>query len=191
MGPFPAYCAHVGGLRCVDGSSLSVIPVPARDRGGTPFEVTLALRRDGESFGTVGERCGFHLAELARQLAAARADESRWPDPDDLFPGDHCHREPELFAFRYRDRDDVASTGELRCTLRTTAHWIGGQQGGTWRRARRAVVEAWGSGGRGVRAVLTSSELAGFLEELLSEAEQAGASYRELTMGTSLGLTRQ
>ena len=175
----------------MDGSSLSVIPVPARDRGGTPFEVTLQLERDGEMFGAVGERCGFFLAEAARRLAEARADETRWPDPDDRFPAAEGCREPELFAFRYRDRGDLASTGELRCTLRTTAYWIGAQRVGRWRRARRAVLEAWGSGGRGVRAVLTSGELANFLEELLIEAEQAGASYRELTMGTSVGLTRR
>jgi hypothetical protein len=190
MGSFPAYCAHVGGLRCVDGSSLAVIPVPALDRGGTPFEVTLQLERDGESFGTVGQRCGFFLAEVARRLAAARAQESGWPD-EDRFPSDRSQRELELFAFRYRDRGDLASTGELRCTLRTTAYWVGAQEGGRWRRARRAVLEAWGAGGRGVRAVLTSSELADFLDELLDEAAQAGASYRELTMGTSVGLTRR
>jgi hypothetical protein len=37
--------------------------------------------------------------------------------------------------------------------------------------ARRAIVEAWGAGGHGVRAVLTSAELAGFLSELLAEAD--------------------
>ncbi|MFP3968392.1 hypothetical protein SMC26_39265 [Actinomadura fulvescens] len=165
-----------------------MVPVASLDRGGTPYEVTLELRRDGDSFGAVGERCGYFLAELAERVAAARAGGSpqaaAWPDPDDRFPDPPPSaggtREPELFAFRYRDRGDVASTGELRCALRTSSVWIE-RQGtglGVWRVARRAVIEAWGSGGRGVRAVLTSAELHDFLTELLADAERAGASYR-------------
>ncbi|HEX2312489.1 MAG TPA: hypothetical protein VHJ17_02070, partial [Thermomonospora sp.] len=139
-------------------------------------------------------------------LAAARADDSpeaaRWPDPDDRFPQPavpghapraHCRctgaaGDPELFSFRYRDRVDVASTGELRCAVRTSSVWLPGPDvqpdawapapdgsQGRWRLARRAVLEAWGAGGRGVRAVLTSAELAAFLATLLAEAErQAG-----------------
>ncbi|MEU5880261.1 hypothetical protein [Spirillospora sp. NPDC047279] len=173
----------------MDGSSLAVVPVASLDRGGTPYEVTLELRRDGDSFGAVGERCGYFLADLAARLVAARADGSPqaagWPDPDDRFPDPPPHadgvRDPELFAFRYRDRGDVASTGELRCALRTSSVWIEREHAGQgfWRLGRRAVVEAWGSGGRGVRAVLTSAELSGFLDELLTEAERAGASYRD------------
>ncbi|MFC4050348.1 hypothetical protein ACFOY4_11685 [Actinomadura syzygii] len=169
------------GLRCLDGSDLAVVPVASLDRGGNPFEVTLELRRDGDSFGSVGERCGYFLADLARRVAEARTDGSaqaaRWPDPDDRFPdpspGDPS-REPELFAFRYRDRGDVISTGELRCALRTSSMWLGGQQSaaGRWRVARRAVLEAWGAGGRGVRAVLTSADLARFLAELLAQADR-------------------
>lgn len=174
------------GLRCLDGSALAVVPVASLDRGGTPFEVTLELWRDGDAFGAVGERCGYFLAGLAARVAAARADGSpqaaRWPEPDDRFPdpalGDTA-REPELFAFRYRDRGDVVSTGELRCSLRTSSLWVGRQQSaaGRWRVARRAVVEAWGSGGRGVRAVLTSAELARFLADLLAEADRARAGH--------------
>ncbi|XRQ11755.1 hypothetical protein ACN3XK_12970 [Actinomadura welshii] len=207
----------VTGLRCVDGSDLAVVPVASLDRGGNPFEITLELWRDGDSFGAVGERCGYFLADLAARVAAARADGSpqaaRWSDPDDRFPepcpggceasaagseapgnvapgndacgggayrGDGYHgvraREPELFAFRYRDRGDVVSTGELRCTLRTSSLWVGPQRSaaGRWRVARRAVLEAWGTSGRGVRAVLTSAELARFLAGVLAEAERAG-----------------
>ncbi|SNR50524.1 hypothetical protein [Actinomadura mexicana] len=174
------------GLRCLDGSDLAVVPVASLDRGGTPFEVTLELWRDGDSFGAVGERCGYFLAGLAARVATARADGSpqaaRWPDPADRFPdpvpGDTA-REPELFAFRYRDRGDVMSTGELRCSLRTSSMWVGRQQSaaGRWRVARRAVVEAWGASGRGVRAVLTSAELARFLADLLAEAERARAGH--------------
>ncbi|TDB88558.1 hypothetical protein E1264_10995 [Actinomadura sp. KC216] len=170
------------GLRCLDGSDLAVVPVASLDRDGTPFEVTLELWRDGDSFGAVGERCGYFLADLAARVAAARADGSpqsvRWPDPDDRFPeppGGGAAREPELFSFRYRDRGDVVSTGELRCALRTSSMWVGRQQSaaGRWRIARRAVIEAWGASGRGVRAMLTSADLARFLADLLAEAERS------------------
>lgn len=186
--------------------------MPSCDRGGTPFEITLELERDGAPFGSVGERCGHALASLSRLLTAARSEGSpqatAWPDPDDRFPdppleralratgcghdlGPHLPKERELFAFRCRDRGDLASTGELRCSLRTSCCWIALQSRagdavngtGQWRVARRAVLEAWGASGRGVRAVLTSSELAGFLTELLREAERAGASYRDLIDG--------
>ncbi|SEG45695.1 hypothetical protein SAMN04489712_105318 [Thermomonospora echinospora] len=209
----------MGSLRCTDGSSLTVVPVAERDRGGTPYEVTLELRRDGRRFGVVGQRCGHLLAVVADRLAAARADGSpealRWPDPDDRFPvppagrsyvvppqaghprGTHTARcpcegrgagvpgqppaDPELFSFRYRDRVDLPSTGELRCSVRTSAVWLPGPADpgappsslrGRWRVARRAIVEAWGDDGGGVRAVLTSAELAGFLSGLLAEAER-------------------
>jgi hypothetical protein len=245
----------VAELRCVDGSLLRVDPVPCRDRGGVPYEITLELRRDGAPFGSVGERCGYLLATIAVRLVASRGAGSPqarcWPDPDDRFPDpfpfpfpvpatdgaldpyprhpnpQHAdqrqpdprqpnpprtyppllssRRELELFAFRRRDRDDAAGTGELRCTLRTIATWMarpaaagsgedprhgrdlsanGGA--GRWRLARRAVMEAWGSAGDGVRAVLTSAQLAVFLAEVLDEAERAGASYRDLMRTTPL-----
>ncbi|GAA1569824.1 hypothetical protein GCM10009678_60690 [Actinomadura kijaniata] len=187
----------MGWIRCLDGTSLGVLPVPSRDRGGTPFEVTLELRRDGDPFGAVGERCGYFLAALAEQVAAARSDGSpqaaRWPDPDDRFPEPAgAGREPELFAFRYRDRGDVASTGELRCALRTSSMWVGPRDPrraveGRWRLARRAVLDAWGAGGHGVRAVLTSAALARFLDDLLVEAERAGVGYRAVHRGSSPG----
>jgi hypothetical protein len=188
----------VAELRCVDGSRLEVIMVPSRDRGGTPYEVTLELRRDGRSFGAVGERCGYFLATLARRVSAARVDGSpearSWPDGADRFPdpapadagtpgGDRLvSREPELFAFRRRERTDTAGAGELRCTLRTSCVWLSGpgDRGGEWRRSRRAVVEAWGSDGHGVRAVLTSEELADFLSTLVYEARRVGADYRDV-----------
>lgn len=199
----------MGALRCVDGSTLLVIPVPSHDRGGTPYEITLEPQRDGAPFGSVGERCGHVLAALSRLLAAARCDGSpqatAWPDCDDRFPdppldralratgcghdlGPYLPKERELFAFRYRDRGDLASTGELRCSLRTSCCWITPQgradKGvGQWRIARRAVLEACGASGRGLRAVLTSGDLPGFLGEPLHEAERAGASYRDLIDG--------
>jgi hypothetical protein len=224
----------VRGLRCVDGSSLVIIPVPSHDRRGTPYEITLELMRDGGRFGVVGERCGHALAALSRLLAAARSDDSpqasAWPDLDDRFPdppldralratgcrhdlSGYLPKERELFAFRCRDRGDLASTGELRCALRTSCCWVaardrpehrgperggsayGGPErggsaygesmgaGGQWRVARRAVLDAWGASGRGVRAVLTSGELSAFLAELLGEAERVGAGYRDLMEG--------
>jgi hypothetical protein len=195
----------VGELRCADGSQLDVIPVPARDRDGTPYEITLRLTRDGDAFGSVGERCGYFLATLARRLEDARRAGSpqarAWPDEDDRFPdpplqaalrtcdaGRLLPREPELFAFRHRDRGDLETDGELRCALRTSSAWLHGRaaHGGGWRLSRRAVVEAWGAGGGGVRAVLTSAELARFLDALVREARQAGADYRDVLVSSSV-----
>ncbi|WP_326825674.1 hypothetical protein OHA77_25570 [Streptosporangium sp. NBC_01639] len=141
------------------------------DSVGLPYEVTLELHRDGTLYGTVGERCGWLLVRLARGVARARADHgARWSDPDDRFPD-----EEELFAFRYRTRNGVVSGGELRCQLRTIPIWTPARRGaaGEWRLTRRAFVEAWGGGGGvGLRAVLTSAELAAFVEALITEAEE-------------------
>src|SRR5215470_5927212 len=101
-------------------------------------------------------------------------------------PDDH-----EFFVLRSRDRVDPPGTGELRCVLRSSAVWLGDCAGigqrtpprqragqrpsarppagghGSWRLTRRAVIEAWGTGGVGVRAVLTSAELMAFLDTVL------------------------
>ncbi|MFI6817397.1 hypothetical protein ACIBG7_33715 [Nonomuraea sp. NPDC050328] len=145
----------------MDGSYLTVTPVPCKDSVGVPYEITLALHRDGSPYGTVGERCGWFLARLARGVDEARAEAS-WPDPEDRFPDDG-----ELFAFRYRTRLGSPG-GELRCQLRTIPIW---QPEGRWLLTRRAYLEAWGTQGVGLRAVLSSSELAAFVGELLAEAE--------------------
>src|SRR5260370_3461447 len=79
----------MGKLRCVDGSVLTVVAVACRDRTGTPYEVTLDLRRGRKRFASVGERCGFRLSRLAASVTAAREDPEQaaaWPDPDDRFP---------------------------------------------------------------------------------------------------------
>jgi len=138
------------------------------------------------------------------RLAAARAEGSpqahAWPDEDDRFPDpplqlalsargarDLMPREPELFTFRHRERGDAVSTGELRCTVRTSSTWLHAHDyPGEWRLRRRAVVEAWGTKGDGVRAVLTSGELAGFLAALVSEAFRAGADYRDVFASSSV-----
>lgn len=161
----------------MDGSYLTISPVLCRDSTGVPYEVTLELHRDGVPYGTVGERCGWFLARLARGVEEARADDGpqaeAWPDPEDRFPGD----EGELFAFRYRARTDVVGGGELRCRLRTIPSWIpsegcGGAAPGEWRLTRRAFLEAWGSGGVGLRAELTSAQLAALVRGLVGEAEK-------------------
>ncbi|GGO67578.1 hypothetical protein GCM10012289_24330 [Nonomuraea cavernae] len=163
----------VGGLRCVDGSFLTVTPVACTDSVGAPYEITLELRRDGTPYGTVGERCGWVLARVARGVDEARqgrGEARRWSDPDDRFPDEAP--DSELFSFRYRTRSGTVGGGELRCQLRTIPMWVPGRERpGTWRLTRRAFVEAWGAGGVGMRAVLTSAELASFVRELVDEAE--------------------
>ncbi|WP_308250913.1 hypothetical protein [Nonomuraea rhizosphaerae] len=163
----------MGGLRCVDGSYLTVTPVACTDSVGIPYEVMLELRRDGRPYGIVGERCGWLLERLAHGVSRARAGQGDWPDPDDRFPDDlhddSGDRGGELFSFRHRTRSGATGGGELRCQLRTIPIWLSDQ--GRWRVTRRAYVEAWGSSGVGMRAVLTSSELATFVETLVGEAE--------------------
>src|SRR5260370_18289830 len=79
----------MGALRCVDGSVLTVVAVACRDQTGTPYEITLDLRRGRKPFASVGERCGFRLSQLAASVTAAREDPQQaaaWPDPHDRFP---------------------------------------------------------------------------------------------------------
>src|SRR6266702_1227638 len=204
----------MGELRCVDGSLLGVAAIPCRDQAGRPYDVTLRLVLDRRPFAIVGQRCGHQLAALAARVRAAREDPEQaccWPDPDDRFPvpgetggrGGSLSRlqpsEREYFTLRSRDRGDLPGGGEIRCLLRSSAHWhpggpapgspapgssasaapapgspvpgssapggsapgctrAGGAAPGYWRLSRRAVLEAWGDSGTGVRAVLTSAE---------------------------------
>src|SRR6266568_9569702 len=202
----------MGELRCVDGSLLGVAAIPCRDQAGRPYDVTLRLVLDRRPFAIVGQRCGHQLAALAAQVRAAREDPEQaccWPDPDDRFPvpgetggrGGSLSRlqpsEREYFTLRSRDRGDLPGGGEIRCLLRSSAHWhpggpapgspapgssapggsapgctrAGGAAPGYWRLSRRAVLEAWGDSGTGVRAVLTSAELVTFLDTVLSEPD--------------------
>jgi hypothetical protein len=117
---------------------------------------------------------------------AAPARASRGGRTADYLPGDH-----EYFALRSRDRGDPPGPGELRCVLRSSAVWLGDCAGvghharvtpraggaghGGWRLTRRAVIEAWGSGGVGVRAVLTSAELVAFLNTVVRGMAGAAA----------------
>jgi hypothetical protein len=182
-------------LTCVDGSVLSVLPDPCLGRDGTPFEVTLRLLRDGRELGAVGERCGFFLAAAAARLRAAgpgrfpagsvegglrawAADEDLDPDAAWASLSRYLPRERELFAFRSRDPDDLSVAGELRAGLREERSWVRQDGSGRWQVRCRAVVEAWGAGGTGVRAVLDSAALQEFLDRLLAEcAAVVGASY--------------
>jgi len=136
-------------LRCVDGSVLSVAAIACWDRTGQPYEITLELARNSMPFAAVGERCGYQLAQLADRVRAALRDPelaALWPDPADRFPGparlhDYRPGESEYFTLRSRDRSDLAGSGELRCTLRSSADWIGECAGAGGRQAPRQ--RAW------------------------------------------------
>lgn len=167
----------MGGVRCLDGSYLTVTPVPFRDGDGVPYEVTLELHRDGVPYGTVGERCGWLLAGLAGGGAGTRGG-GRWTaSGGDLsglpgLPG--LPDDEELFVLRYRTRGEIVGGGELRCRLRTVAIWVPGWRGarGRWRLDARAFLETRDRGRAGMRAVLTSAELGAFMGALVAEARE-------------------
>lgn len=190
-------------VRCVDSSVLQVQPVPVLDRDGLPYEVSLRLLRDGERFGEVGERCGYFLASTASRLRAARAAA---PVPADAFPASaleaglrawvvdegqdvealwpvlqrYLPRDRELFAFRSRDPDDLTAVGELRVLLDVERKWAVGPDSasaGHWRLRPVADLRAWGAGGIGVRAVLTSDSFLFFLETLVQDFATVGVCY--------------
>ncbi|MEX2291295.1 MAG: hypothetical protein WD794_13345 [Mycobacteriales bacterium] len=184
-------------VTCTDGSVLTVVPVPCLDRSKVPYEVTLRMLRHGVPFGEVGQRCGFLLASTALRLRAARETDQEFPagaleaglrawaadadtDADQAWRAfqHYVPRERELFSFLSRDPDDVCASGELRVWVRDVRTWLqpgadGGR--GRWRLRRHAVLDAWGSDGVGVRAVLCSDELLALLEQLLTECAAVGA----------------
>lgn len=89
-------------------------------------------------------------------------------------------RERSLFSFRRRDPDDPARAGELRCSLRTSKIWVDGASGsGHWKLRERALLDAWGDGGRGVRASLTAPELLAWIRALLVKADAIGITYTD------------
>jgi hypothetical protein len=55
---------------------------------------------------------------------------------------------------------------------------------GRWHVTRRAFIEAWGDGGVGVRAVLTSAELVAFLDTVLREPENPESAGTDDSAGT-------
>jgi hypothetical protein len=146
-----------------------------------------------------------------------------WPDPDDRFPEPGQPGSPgrvwgpefrpgerEYFSLRSRERSDPPGSGELRCVLRDSAEWRNeqwpsGREGHPgavrpgsglspgWSLTRRAVIEAWGADGIGLRAVLTSAELVTFLDTVLREpggvavAASASAAVKATTAGMTPG----
>ena len=165
-------------VTCVDGSVLTVLAVPVLDRDGAPYEMTLRLLRDGVPFGEVGERCGWFLTGAIERLRAdgqvpestlehgVRAAGADWAQ---LAP--HLPRDRELFAFLAREPDDLPGAGELRVRLRTVRTW----SGRGWQVRHDALLEAWGDGGTGVRAVLDRQALLALLEPLAPGAHGSGA----------------
>ena len=185
---------------CVDGSVLTLLPVPKRDRSGAAYEVTLRLLRDGQPFGDVGECSGWWLSRTAEQLRAVQSTSG-----PDAFPpaaydavldrglvedGDRAvlrrllPRDRELLCLRARDPDDGDPSGELRLWVREDREWHVGQDGarGRWSLQARAVLDAWGSEGTGLRALLDGPALLRLLDALAQESSagddgrlQAGA----------------
>jgi hypothetical protein len=190
----------VARVRCVDGGVLTVLPVAVLDRHDVPYEVSLRLLLDDEPFGEVGERCGYFLASTAARLRAARGVGQEfpasslegglqaWAADTDAEPAAtqelqrYLPRDRELFCFRARDPDDLATAGELRATLRDERHW--GTSG--WTLRCLAVLEAWGESGRGVRARLDSDQLLAFLQELVQDFGEVGAAYEASEDATRL-----
>ncbi len=175
-------------VACVDGSVLTLLPVPRRDRSGTAYEATLRLLRDGEPFGEVGECSGWRLAHAAEQLRALQAERG----PGALPPAAHdavvdlvgdgawttlrrlLPRDRELLSLRARDPDDGDPSGELRLWMREDRTWHAGRDGahGRWSLQAWAVLDAWGSQGVGVRALLDGPGLLRLLDALV---EQTGS----------------
>lgn len=174
----------------VDGTVLTVTPVPVLGRDEVPYEVSLRLLRDGQPFGEVGERCGYFLGAALDRLHAARLAGAdfpmsslevgvrAWAADADLDAhatwtalARYLPRDRELFSFRSRDPDDLATVGELTLDLRVERTFADGR----WSHRTAAVLEAWGEAGVGLRAVLTSDQVLGFLEALVEECAQAVA----------------
>ena len=173
---------------CVDGSVLTLLPVPKLDRSGVAYEATLRLLRDGEPFGDVGECSGWRLACTADRLRAlqAAAGPDAFPPPaydavlDHGLVGDGDRtvlrrllpRDRELLCLRARDPDDGDSSGELRLWVREDRTWHDGRDGarGRWSLSARAVLDAWGGDGTGLRALLDGPALLRLLDRLAAEA---------------------
>ena len=171
---------------CVDGSVLTLLPVALRDRSGAAYEATLRLLRDGEPFGEVGECSAWRLARTAEQLRAAQAagphvfppsgvdavlDHGLVQDGDSAVLRRLLPRDVELLSLRARDPDDGDPSGELRLWVREDRTWHDGRDGaaGRWSLRARAVLDAWGSAGTGVRALLEGPALLRLLDQLVEE----------------------
>lgn len=173
---------------CVDGSVLTLLPVAKLDRSGVAYEVTLRLLRDGRPFGEVGECSGWRLARAADHLRALQAaqgpdafppaaydavlDRGLVEDGDRTVLRQLLPRDRELLCLRARDPDDGDPSGELRLWVRDDRTWHDGQDGarGRWSLRSRAVLDAWGAQGTGVRALLDGPALLALLDRLADEA---------------------
>jgi hypothetical protein len=180
--------ATVAEVVCVDGSVLTLLPVARVDRSGAAYEVTLRLLRDGEPFGEVGECSGWRLARTADQLRVLQSasgpdafppaaydavlDEGLVEDGDRAVLRRLLPRDRELLCLRARDPDDGDASGELRLWVREDRTWSGGRDGarGRWSLQARAVLDAWGSEGTGLRALLDGPALLRLLDHLVQEA---------------------
>ncbi len=181
---------------CVDGSVLTLLPVPKLDRTGAAYEVTLRLLRDGEPFGEVGECSSWRLARTAEQLRALQATAGTDAFPPGAYDAvlDHglvedgdrvvlrrlLPRDRELLCLRARDPDDGEPSGELRLWVREDRTWHDGLDGarGRWSVQARAVLDAWGSGGVGVRALLDGPALLHLLDRVVEEAGRSSVARR-------------
>ena len=172
---------------CVDGSVLTLVPVPVVDRSGAAYELTLRLLRDGAPFGEVGECSGWRLSRVAERLRALQEDgRPGFPpaaheavvDSGLVADGDRAAlrrllpRDHELLCLRARDPDDGDPSGELRLWVREDRTWHAGRDGagGRWSLQARAVLDAWGSTGTGVRALLDGPALLRLLDGLAAQA---------------------
>lgn len=170
-------------------------------RDGEPFGVV------GERCGFFLANLAARLAQAtaAGGPLAAGGTNAAWAEPDDRFPPSsmeagvrawaadaglppdrtwadmtrYLPRERSLFSFRRRDPDDPTRLAELRCSLRTSKSWVATDDRGRgrWVLRERALLDAWGEGGLGIRALLTAPELLDFLRDLLAEASAIGIAY--------------
>lgn len=170
-------------LVCVDGSVLSLLPVPTLDRCGVPYESTLRLLRDGVPFGDVGQCSGWLLARTAQLLRAEQRTADRFPLPDwsaALASGDGERAvvrallppDRELLCLRAREPDDGEGTGELRLWVREDRSWHAGRDGapGRWSLRTSAVLDVWGAAGTGLRCLLDGDALLALLDALIDES---------------------
>src|ERR1017187_1599400 len=148
------------------------VPVPAdsgRLAGGNPAR---AVQPAGPPDTSPSTSVGGGTQHPSARSAGAQDAPGVLPGLASFQPG-----EREYFTLRSRDRGDLPGGGEVRCLLRSSAHWHSGSRTpdsnspGYWKLSRRAVLEAWGDSGTGVRAVLTSAELVTFLDTVLSEPD--------------------
>jgi hypothetical protein len=184
----------VAEVTCVDGSVLTLVPVPVTDRTGTAYEVTLRLLRDGVPFGDVGECCGWRLARTADQLrdlqelgpGSGRTPSRRGPTTPSSTTawsgtatgrscGVCCPATGSCCACARGTPTTATPRASCACGCARTAPGTraAALSAGRWSLRTRAVLDAWGSGGTGVRALFDGRSLLELLDRLLDEAPLA------------------